>query len=63
MHKWNVKSDALLTTRSCDRYNGLKHDVTTNRTIAENCFLMCIDKGLNMLIKWRKSIFKIFFFG
>ena len=61
MQKWRAKSDALLTTRSRDRFNGLKRDVATNWLITENCLLMVKDKHLNMLARWRIHIFKSFF--
>ena len=61
MQKWRVKSDALLTTKSRDRFNGLKRDVTFYRPITANCFPIFIDKHLNMLAKWRINIFQIFF--
>ena len=58
MQKWSVKSDALLTMRSCDSFNGLKRGVATNWPITENCLLMFKDKRLNMLARWQINILK-----
>ena len=51
IQKWSVKSDALLITRSRDRFSGLKRDVATNWPITENCLLIFKDKRSNMLAR------------